>query len=110
MEGESTESARIYSSMYERLMIDILKISLISFMFCALGSEGMIFAWYQRLINRLPDWLCKPLGGCYKCFTGQVMLWYFILFKQFNIIELLFFVSAGILCSMIYNKIYCYLK
>jgi hypothetical protein len=90
-------------------MIEILQISLITFMFCALGEEGMIFEWYQKLICRLPEWLCRPLGGCYKCFTGQIMLWYIIFTKPFKIIEFLFFVSAGIIMSMIYNKIYCYL-
>jgi len=88
-------------------MIDILQISLISFMFCALGEEGMIFEWYQKLICKLPDWICKPLGGCFKCFTGQVMLWFFIFTKPFNLFELLFFVSAGIFCSMIWNTLYC---
>jgi hypothetical protein len=78
-------------------------------MFCALGEEGMIFEWYQKQICKLPDWLCKPLGGCYKCFTGQVMLWYFLFTKPFDIIELLFFVSAGIFASMFYNLIYTYL-
>jgi hypothetical protein len=92
-------------------MIDALKISLIAFMFCALGQdEGMIFNWYQKLINRFPDWLCKPMGGCYKCFVGQVCLWYFLFTKPFNIVELLFFISIGILSAMVYNKIYCFLK
>jgi hypothetical protein len=91
-------------------MIEILKISLIAFMFCALGTEGMIFEWYQKLIKKLPKYLNKPLGGCYLCFTGQVCLWYFLFTKPFNIIELLFFVCAGIFCSMIYHKIYCFLK
>jgi hypothetical protein len=91
-------------------MIEILKISLIAFMFCALGQhEGQIFYWYQQLIKQLPRYLNWPLGGCYKCFVGQVCLWYFIFTKPFNIIELLFFVSAGIFASMIYNDIYCYL-
>jgi hypothetical protein len=91
-------------------MIEIFKISLITFMFCALGSKGMIFEWYQDLINQLPEWMCKPLGGCYKCFTGQVFLWYFLFTKPFDVIEFLFFISAGIFCSMIYNRIYCFLK
>jgi len=91
-------------------MIEVLKISLITFMFCALGQEGMIFEFYQKLIKKLPTWIYKPLGGCYKCLTGQVCLYYFIFTKPFNIIELLFFVSAGILSSMFYNKIYCLLK
>ncbi len=92
-------------------MEEILKLSLITFMFCALGQEeGQIFYWYQKLIKKLPEYLRNPLGGCYVCFTGQICLWFYILTKPFDIIELLFFVSSGILSSMVYNKIYCWLK
>lgn len=91
-------------------MFDIVKISLIAFMFCALGSKGMIFEWYQDIINQLPEWLCRPLGGCYRCFTGQVALWYFLFTKELNMIELCFFCSACIMLSMVWNKIYCYLR
>jgi len=91
-------------------MIEILKISLIAFMFSALGEEGKIFHFYRKLICRLPEWLCRPLGGCFICFTGQACLWYFIFTKPFNIVELLFFVSAGILASMVWNKLYQWLK
>jgi len=88
-------------------MIEILKISLIAFMFCAISQkEGSILNWYQKLIRKLPEWLFRPLGGCYICFTGQVCLWYFIFIKPFDIIELGFFISAGIFASMIYNYIY----
>jgi len=99
-------------------MIEIFKISLIAFMFCALGKdEGMIFNWYQKLIKRLPQWISFPLGGCYKCFTGQVCFWYFCFTKDAldygtftkATIELLFFVSAGIFASAIYNKIFNWL-
>lgn len=92
--------------------MEIIKISLISFMFCALGSKGMVFEWYQNLIDKLPEWLCKMTGGCYKCFSGQCALWYYLLvhFKDYNFIEHLFFISAVIFCSMIWNKFYCYLK
>ena len=91
-------------------MIEILKISLISFMFCAISqTEGTILNWYHKLIERLPYYLYKPLGGCHMCLTGQVCLWYFIFTQPFNILELGFFISAGILCSMIYNKLYCWL-
>jgi hypothetical protein len=93
-------------------MIEILKISLIAFMFCALGTKGMIFEWYQKLIKRLPKYLNKPIGGCYKCFTGQVCFWYFLIsrFYNYNLIEHLFFVSAGIMSAMVYHKLYCWLK
>ena len=92
------------------MMIEAMKISLISFMFCALGTEGMIFEWYQKLIKRLPDYIRKPIGGCYICFTGQVCLWYFVITEPFDVIELLFFISTGIMSAMIYHKIYCSLR
>jgi hypothetical protein len=96
-------------------MEEIFKISLIAYMFCALGQKKMIFHWYQRLIKRLPDWLSFPLGRCYKCFTGQVCFWYFIFTKSWSgtnndFIELAFFVSVGIFCAVIYNRIYCWLR
>lgn len=92
--------------------MEILKISLIAFMFCALGSKGMIFEFYQDQIDKLPEWLCRPLGGCYKCFSGQVALWYYLFFHHddYDLIDHLFFISAVIFCSMIWNKIYCYLR
>lgn len=95
-------------------MIEILKISLIAYMFCALGSKGMIFSPYRRLIDRLPDWLSWPLGKCFKCFTGQAMFWYYIFTKAWDgantdFIELVFFISAGIIASMIWDKLYRFL-
>ena len=97
------------------IMFEVFKISLITFMFCALGQEkGDIFHWYQRLLKRLPEFLSKPLGGCYMCFTGQVCFWVYLLnrisLETYDLFEHLFYVSAGIIIAMIYNKIYCYLK
>lgn len=93
-------------------MIEILKIALISFMFCGLGTEGMIFEPYQKLIRQLPDWIRKPIGGCYICFTGQVCLWFYLIkyFNVYNPVDHLFFISAGIMSAMVYHKIYCLLK
>ncbi len=92
-------------------MIEILKISMIGFMISALVQDDHTpFTWYGKLIERLPWWLYKPLGGCYRCFVGQICLWYFIFTKPFQLVEFGFFISAGILSAMVYNKIYCYLK
>ena len=90
------------------LVTDAFKVSMICFVFVAMGEPGMIFAWYQRLIDRLPLWLNKPLGGCGYCVTGQTALWYFIITKPFNIIELLFFVSLSIFLISIYEIIWNY--
>jgi hypothetical protein len=80
-------------------------------MFTALGEPEMIFAPYQRLLNRLPLWLAKPLGACSYCLTGQVSLWYYVITKPFKwnyefIIELLFFVSLSVFLIAIYEKIW----
>jgi hypothetical protein len=88
------------------IVINAVKISLICFMFIALGEPEMIFDRYQRLISNLPLWLNKPLGGCGYCFTGQVSLWYFVITKPFNLIELLFFVSLSIFLIKIYDIIW----
>jgi len=92
-------------------MIEILKISLIAFMFSALTQdEHTLLTWYGRLLEKLPWYLRKPLGGCYMCFSGQVCMWYFLFTKPFDVFELGFFISAGIFLSMIYHRIYCLLR
>lgn len=94
----------------------ILKISLITTIIAALIKEKKTpLSWYGRLIKKLPWYICKPIGGCYKCFTGEVFLWYFVFTKPFDLsfrysFDLLFFVCAGIFMAMIYNKIYCFLN
>lgn len=91
-------------------MFDIVKISTICFAFYILGSPGMIFDWYQKLINPLPEWLWKPLGGCLKCFTGQVMFHYYWIthLHNYNIIDQLFYPSMGILIVITLNYLYEY--
>ncbi len=92
-------------------MVDIFKISLIGFMFSALAQdEHTLLSWYGRMIAPLPWYIRKPLGGCYRCLVGQLCLWYYVFTRPFDVVELCFFVSAGIMASMVYNKIYCLLK
>lgn len=75
-------------------------------MFVFLGEPEMIFAKYQQLINRLPNYLYRPLGGCAKCLTGQVSLWYFLFTQHFNLLELFFFISLSILFTSIITKLW----
>lgn len=78
-------------------------------------QEKSLFKWYHIFIKKLPWYLYFPFGGCYKCFTGQFMLWYYLIKDNFIIygldqwIEFGFFIACGILLAMIWNKIYCYL-
>jgi hypothetical protein len=92
-------------------MPDLIKISLIAFMFSALSQrERSILSWYGKAIDRLPWYISRPIGGCYMCITGQACLWYYVIaVRPFYVIDLAFFVSGGILLSMCYNKLYCWL-
>lgn len=88
-------------------MMEAVKISLICYIFVALGEPGMIFAWYQKLINRLPEWLAKPLGACGYCITGQVSFWYYLFTTpHYNVIDHLFFSSLSIFLISIYSFIW----
>lgn len=79
-------------------------------MFTALSAPGMIFAFYQRWLLKLPPWLAQPLGGCGYCFTGQVCLWYYLIFhfNDYNLIDHLFFISTGIFFVAFYEIIWNY--
>ena len=77
-------------------------------MFVNLGEPGELFGWYQKLIGYLPDWLWKPLGGCVKCFTGQVCFWFYLFkyYESYSLFDHAIFVSLGIFLAVIINKIY----
>jgi len=92
------------------MFLEIFKISLIATMFSFLGETGEIFAWYRKIIMKLPDWLNKPLGSCNLCFTGQATFWYYLIvhFADYNIIDHLFFASCSIFLSYIYSIIWNY--
>lgn len=94
------------------MLFDIIKISLISFIFYTLGEPGMLFDWYQKIIRNLPEMIWKPLGGCLKCFSGQFALWYYLIayWQQYNFINHIAFVSAAIFISLIYHTIYIILN
>jgi hypothetical protein len=85
-----------------------LEIALITTVFVRLTETGMIFGWYGRLINNLPNWLYFPLGGCTKCFCGQVAFHYYWItnLHSYNLFDHLLFTSLSIFLSLIYDKIW----
>jgi hypothetical protein len=92
------------------MISELIKISIIASIFSFLGDPEQIFAFYRRQIMKLPDWLNKPLGSCNLCLTGQACLWYYLIahFSNYNLIDHLFFTSAGIFLSSIYAIIWYY--
>lgn len=73
----------------EIVSVSILLTPFLSFMLYDFMQDGMIFGWYGKLIDRLPTWLNKPLGGCLKCFHVWVVIfvavWLDIPFEKFII-------------------------
>lgn len=90
------------------MYIEILKIGLIVFVFVKLGEVGNIFSWYQKLIDPLPEWIWKPLGGCVKCLSGQVGFWFYLIkyFHNYKFIDHLFFAASTIFLSVIIDFIW----
>ena len=90
------------------MYLRLFEISLIAYVFCALGEPENIFAFYQRWLDKLPWYIANPLGACHKCFTGEVCFWGYIIlyFHQYDFINHLFFAYAGIFLSVIYNKLW----
>jgi len=88
------------------MLFEIFKISLICYVFWYLQKPDMVFHWYRNLIDKLPWYLSYPLGKCYTCLTGQVLLWYYVIeVRPFKVIDMLFFPAAGIFLSYCYDKL-----
>lgn len=82
--------------------------AVVAWVFCmVLCDEGMIFNFYYRWIEKLPDWLFKPLGGCEYCFGGQLALWYYLIrhFGDYSLITHIVFVSGVIFLIRLTNKL-----
>jgi len=89
-------------------MLEILKLSIIVFIFWTLGESGQIFNFYFRWIENLPTWLNKPIGGCLRCMSGQVLFHYYWIthLQNYHLIDQLFYPAAGILLATIYQYLY----
>ena len=89
-------------------MINVLKISIIVFVFWMLGTPGHIFNFWFVWTERLPGWLRKPLGGCVVCLTGEVLFHFYWIthLQNYNIIDQLFYPAAGVILATIYTNIY----
>jgi len=90
------------------MIFEIFQISIIAFMFVRLGEPEGIFCWYQKLIEGLPWWLRNPLGWCEKCFAGQALAWIYLIlhYKDYNLLEHLFYPALGIFFVVIYGFLY----
>ncbi len=72
--------------------------------FCeVLIAPGMIFEFYGKLLDRLPEWIAKPLGDCSLCFAGQTALWGYFLIAEYNILQHILFITLTIFFIKLYK-------
>jgi hypothetical protein len=76
-----------------------------------LTQPSEMFSWAFKLIDKLPFWLSKPLGGCAKCFSGQIAFWTYIVVFPYQYSNILlsiylhiYFVSLTILAAWLLQK------
>ena len=71
-------------------------------------DTGMIFEKWWVVLNKLPQWLSKPLGSCEYCFAGQLALWVYLIQRlivgSYNVFEHIAFISIAIFTTKIINK------
>ena len=65
----------------------------------------MILGWWGKIVARMPEWLCEPLGGCEYCVAGQLALWYYLYknWHEYDIIEHILFITLTIFIVEIIN-------
>ncbi len=89
-----------------------IKLAIVAFVYSEVLTEpGMALNWLFHLLNKLPEFLFKPLIGCFKCVSGQMALWVFLYFNWngYDLIAFgnhVFFISLTIIASWIVSKIW----
>lgn len=75
-----------------------------------LTDEGMIFEkpflWLRKHLEN--TWIWYPLGGCPKCFAGQVMFWVWLYLSWFDydLIKHLLITTWAIFFTWLFMRLY----
>lgn len=91
----------------------MLEFFIISFLFSLtawvfvnmLQDEGMVFEWYGKQLDKLPEWMAHPLGSCDVCMAGQFGLWGYFLVGDYHLLYHLFFIVLTIFYINIIDRI-----
>ena len=87
-------------------MITYILIGISAYVFTnILLDPDMIFGWFNKVLDKLPLWLAKPLGKCEYCLAGQLALWYYLIvnFKDYDIVNHILYVSLAIFVVELIN-------
>jgi membrane-bound metal-dependent hydrolase YbcI (DUF457 family) len=113
------------------LFIFSLKLAIVAYIYSDVLTEGgmilnpmyvFLDTWkYNKRAGKklIPEWLFKPLIGCYKCVAGQMALWSFFVVNYSEYINIksifelsvlignhLFFITLTILLSCLTQRIH----
>jgi len=91
------------------MIIHAIIVGIIAWVFVFILIEpDMIFFKWNKVLDRLPLWLHKPLGRCEYCLAGQLALWYYLIHEcldgTYNVIMHIAFISIAIFTVRIINK------
>ncbi len=83
-------------------LIDAATIAVLAHVAQTLFEKGQVFEAYGRWLKRI-EWKWprtqKMLGGCQRCFTGQMALWIGALALGYNPFRLALFIAVSIFFS-----------
>lgn len=88
------------------MFLDSILLAIASWVYVfILLKDGMILSWMWNILDRLPEWLQEPLGGCEYCVAGQLALWYYLWkkFYEYDVAEHILFITLTIFIVEIIN-------
>jgi hypothetical protein len=94
------------------MILLLFKLSLTAYVITTLIQPEQALSWYGKILDNMPYWVANPLGLCFKCFTGQVCFWGYLIkyIHEYILIDHLFFTSLGIFLSLIYDWLWIHLE
>jgi len=72
-----------------------------------LMDEEMIFSWWVDVVDKLPRWMAKPLGGCDRCMAGSLAFWLFLFQGDYNPVRHLCFTALAIFFVGVVDWLHC---
>lgn len=68
-------------------------------------DPDMIFGIWNTILNKMPEWLAKPLGKCEYCLAGQLAFWYYLIyfFNEYDFVNHILYTSLSIFTVEIIN-------
>lgn len=91
-----------------KLFLWALQVAVVAHVLTLLMQEGNLLHGWAVFLNKRqwtwPDWLLKMLGGCSRCFCGQVGFWVAAIVFRLDPFQIVTFSSVVIFSTEIFRK------